>query len=346
MNKYIFTIPFLFFCCGGVEPPTRIYDGVVSLNTNLSASEPFSNYTAEYQAVFNARARGAQTAAPWASLNPTGSTYDLVAISNPYFGLTALKDMGFEAIFLNIPIIAIDKRSMPADIITLPFDDPAVKARFRALLDIINDQLHDKVKYIAFGNEVDTYFATYPEEWEAYISLVEDARNYIRSIRPEILVAVTTTFQGATVNDTDQISLLNATLDVVSITYYPISSNFIPRDPASVKEDVLKMIAIANDKPIVVQEWGYPSSVALGSSDQKQSDFFSYSFDQLSLHGQAHFPFVSFFKYRDWDDAHVKSLTGQTAGGNFYEFMSSLGLKRNDGSTKAAWKVIEAELKK
>lgn len=290
MKKYALIFWLSAFSCGNEDPTSSTFDGIISMNTNLSASEPYGNYTLEYQAVFDAGARGAQTAAPWASLNPTGSTFELAPINNPYFGLTALKNIGFEAIFLNIPIVTIDKRSMPADIIALSFDNAAVKARFRALLDHINDQLNDRVKFVAFGNEVDTYFSTRPEEWPAYISLIEDARNHLRSTRPEISVAVTTTFQGASVDAASHISLLNANMDVVSLTYYPISSSFIPRDPSSVNSDVSKMLALANGKPVVVQEWGYPSSTALGSGEQKQADFFSNSFDELSRHGQTRFP--------------------------------------------------------
>ncbi|MBS1680340.1 MAG: glycosyl hydrolase 53 family protein [Bacteroidetes bacterium] len=346
MKHILFCSLLLFSCSKNNTPSPVTFSGVVSLNTNLSASEPLSNYTTEYHAVYSLGARGAQTAAPWGSLNPTGSTYNLSSISNPYFGLEALKTIGFESIFLNIPIVAINKRTMPADIINLPFDDPAVKDRFHALVDAIKDQLNDNVKYVALGNEVDTYFSTHPSEWPAYISLVEDARSYLRSIKPNIQVGVTTTFSGASVIAADQVKLLNTNMDVVALTYYPTGNNFMVNDPASVKDDVAKMIVLAAGKPVVVQEWGYPSSTVLGSSEQKQSDFLSNSFAQLKAQGSAHFPFVSFFKYRDWDAAYVQTITGQTAGQNFYEFMSSLGLKKYDGSIKASYSVLQSELKK
>ena len=347
MQKYLFSFLVLFLSCSKDEPTLQTkFSGIISLNTNLSASEPFSNYLAEYQAAYNAGARGAQTAAPWGSLNPTGTTYDFAALSNSFFGLATLKNIGFDALFLNIPIIAIDKRSMPADIISLAFDDPTVKSRFRGLLDAIKDLLNDRVKYVAFGNEVDTYFATRPSEWTAYRNLVEDARSYLKTLKPNIQVAVTTTFSGASASVPAEVNALNSTMDVVALTYYPISTNFIPRDPVTVKDDVAKMLLLANGKPIVMQEWGYPSSSVLTSSDKKQSDFISNSFTQLKEKGPSVFPFVSFFKYRDWNAAYVQMLTNQTAGQSFYEFMASLGLKKNDGTSKSAFQIIEVELKK
>lgn len=327
-------------------PAPSTFGGIVSVNANLSSSEPLSNYTSDYQAVYSIGARGAQTAAPWVSLNPTGSTFDFSMIANPYFGLSALESIGFEAIFLNIPIVAIDKRTMPADIASLAFDDPIVKGRFHALIDVIKDQLTDRVKYVALGNEVDTYFASHPSEWTAYVSLVEDARNYLRSLKPNIQVGVTTTFEGASSTAASQVASLNANMDIVALTYYPTGSSFVVHDPATVKDDVAKMTALANNKPVVVQEWGYPSSGALGSSEQMQADFLANSFMQLKAQGSARFPFVSFFKYRDWNASYVETITGQTPGQNFYEFMSSLGLKKNDGSPKAGYTILVTELKK
>jgi len=347
MKKYALILLVVFFSCNKTKPTVSpTFDGIVSLNTNLSSSEPLTNYTIEYQAVYAMGAKGAQTAAPWGSLNPTGSTFDFSPISNPYFGLSTLKTIGFESIFLNIPIVAINNRSMPTDIVNLAFDNPTVKSRFHALIDAIKDQLNDNVKYIALGNEVDTYFASHPTEWTAYINLVEDARAYLQTFKPNIQVGVTTTFAAASSSAAGQVSLLNTNMDVVALTYYPTSSNFTVNDPAAVKEDIAKMIALAKGKPLVIQEWGYPSSTTLGSSEQKQADFLTNSFAQLKTRGPTNFPFVSFFKYRDWNAAYVQAITGQSAGQNFYEFMSSLGLKKNDGSEKAGYQVLATELKK
>ena len=66
---------------------------------------------------------------------------------------------------MKIPIITIDTRSIPADIIVLSFDNPIVKSRFRALIDAIANQLNDRVIYVALGNDVDTSFLTHPTEW-------------------------------------------------------------------------------------------------------------------------------------------------------------------------------------
>ena len=123
---------------------------------------------------------------------------------------------------------------MPADIAALAFDDAVVKSRFHALIDAIKDQIVSQVKYVALGNEVDTYFSTHPGEWTAYKNLVEDARIYLKSLKPNLIVGVTTTFDGATSKFVSQIQSLNTNMDAVMLTYYPTSTSFIVREPGTV----------------------------------------------------------------------------------------------------------------
>jgi hypothetical protein len=311
----------------------------------LSGEEPLQNYESEYLAIRGLGATGIQTAAPWASLNPTGTTYDLAPLANPFFGLTKLVDMGYETIFLNVPIIAINARSMPADIDDLPFDDPQVIQRFYALLDAIEGLLPAEVQYISFGNEVDTYFSTHPGELNSYQNLLDNGRSYLKSLRPSMKVGVTMTFAGYTSTFATQAQSLNMNMDIVVLTYYPLEGNgFFPRGPATVAEDVTKMVATSQGKPLIMQEWGYPSSSALGSSEDLQAAFMIQSLQEIEKQGTSKFPFVSFFKYRDWSPAFAASLTNQTLGQPFYEFMSSLGLKRNDGTVKAAYTILTSAI--
>ncbi len=224
--------------CGGTSDTTAIKP-VVSMNASISDSEltsGYTPYTTEYNAIYADGARGAQTAAPWSSLNPTGTTYDVTMVSNPYFGLNALAGYGFTSILINIPIVAINARTMPADIAGLAFDNATVIARYHALIDQVLTYLNSSVKYISLGNEVDTYLTATSSEWTAYKALIEDARTYIRQKKPNIKVGVTTNFDGFIGNASAQtavnIASLNANMDVIILTYYPTGVNFVPRDPS------------------------------------------------------------------------------------------------------------------
>lgn len=318
--------------------PTTSFAGVVSFNATLSRSEPIANYAAEYRAIAAAGVKGAQTAAPWNSLEPDSTGYDLTMLTNPFFGLGALSGYGFTTIFLNIPVVALADRTMPADIAGLNFNNATVKTRLRRLIDRVIPHLHSGVVYVAFGNEVDAYFSAHGGEWGQFIELVEDARVYLKSFRPMIRVGVTTTFAAATGSQAADIATLNANMDMIALTYYPVDpETFVPRDPSTVSADMQVMMNLSPTIPIVLQEWGYPSSRVLTSSEQEQAEFVAHSFTAWRSNGATRFPFISFFKWRDWDSAECQARSGQSPGQPLYEFLCSLGLLYNNQTQKAAY---------
>ena len=343
-------IMMLSACGGGGGSDSTAFNPVVSMNANIG-SESITNYTAEYNAIYTAGARGAQTAAPWSSLETgtTGYTLFMVNDANTYFGLNALAaTYGFTSILINIPIVAIDKRTMPSDISGLAFDDPTVISRYRALIDNVAPFLNSSVKYISLGNEVDTYFNSNGGEAAAYKALIEDARAYIHTYNPNIKVGVTTTFDGFVGNASAQtksdVASLNANMDVIILTYYPTGALFVPRDPSTVGTDMALMVATAAGKPLVMQEWGYPSSTVLLSTEQMQADFITNTFTYWKMYGSNRIPYISFFKRRDWSTTDCATMTSQSAGQPFYEFMCSLGLLNNDTSPKLAYSSLTTEL--
>jgi len=238
---------------------------------------------------------------------------------------------------------------MPADISATAFNDASVKTRYRQLLDKIittDNLINSSVKYISLGNEVDTYLSTHTSEYAQYKELIEDARTYLKTLKPNILVGVTTTFEGYSSTQKTNVATLNANMDVIILTYYPIDgSTFVPRDPTTALTDMQVMIANAGGKQIILQEFGYPSSsTTINSSTTKQSDFIRESFSAWRTIGTDKIPFISFFKYRDWNDSHVNTITGQVAGHKFWEFMRSLGLKNNDGTSKTAYTTFTQQI--
>ncbi len=319
--------------------------GVVSMNSNLSSEDPLENYISEYEAIYKLGSRGAQTAAPWSSLNPTELQYDLGALNNPYFGISKLKDLGFEEVLLNIPIVALSERKMPTDIASLTFNDPIVKERIHQMIEQLSPFL-PSVTYLALGNEVDTYFNSHQSEWLAFVELINDARTYIKNKYPQLQIGVTTTFDGYSHVQKDFVITLNKEMDVVILTYYPTTSGFMVKSPETVQADVELMVDLSEGKPVVLQEAGYPSSSALGSSESLQDQFVQNIFNVWRKQGNQKIPFISFFKYRDWSPSFVQQFTGQSSGQPFYEFMSSLGLVRHDQSAKPAIETLKNELKK
>lgn len=334
-----------------VDAPPAPFAGVLSLNTNLSRTDPYSDYRVEYPATYAIGARGAQTAAEWKALEPTHTgdpcttpVPDMTMITNPFFGLAQLEADGFTDVLLNLAIISMKDRVMPCDLAGLPFDDPAVIARYHAMLDRVLPYLGDNIKYISLGNEVDSYFKQpgNGDEWAAYKALIEDARTYLRTIRPGTIVGVTTTFEGASVTFPTEVASLNEHMDVVILNYYPLDfTTFQPRPPSTVAADMATMVSIAGTRPLVLQEWGYPAATSLGSSDAAQAEFITNTFAAWASHGAAKIPFLSLFKRRDWTQAFCDAMCPVSPAPPicvaFGAYLCSLGMLRNDGTTRPAY---------
>jgi hypothetical protein len=153
---------------------------------------------------------------------------------------------------------------------------------------------------------------------------------------------VTTTFPGATSEYVANIESYNDVMDVVMMTYYPVDfQTYVPRAPSTVAPDLAAAVAVSLGKPLVFQEWGYPSSTVLQSSEALQAQFVTNSFEEWSLYGDGVIPFLSFFKWRDWSSAQcTMSSGGEHAGEPLYEFLCSLGILNHDGTPKAAYQAL------
>jgi hypothetical protein len=108
------------------------------------------------------------------------------------------------------------------------------------------------------------------------------------------------------------------------------------------------MVALAGGKPLIMQEWGYPTSATLSSSEAKQADFVTNTFASWASHGRDKIPFISFFKRRDWNQAHCDALCPVSPAPPqctpFIAYNCSLGLLNHDGSPKAAHATLLGEV--
>ena len=75
-----------------------------------------------------------------------------------------------------------------------------------------------------------------------------------------------------------------------------------------------------------------------------QADFITNTFTYWKMYGSNRIPYISFFKRRDWSTTDCATMTSQSAGQPFYEFMCSLGLLNNDTSPKLAYSSLTTEL--
>jgi hypothetical protein len=101
----------------------------------------------------------------------------------------------------------------------------------------------------------------------------EDALAYVHLRAPRIRVGVTSTFGGASGSFPAEVERLNEQSDVFLLTYYPLGPGFLVQPPSSPLVDFPRMVSLAGNRPVILQEMGYPSSPLLGSSETMQVEF-------------------------------------------------------------------------
>lgn len=130
------------------------------------------------------------------------------------------------------------------------------------------------------------------------------------------------------------------------VNYYPINSDFSVKDPSVVQTDIDELTSIYSGKIIFITETGYPSSSALGSSEEKQKEFIREIFKAWDKH-KSQIKLINFVWLHDLSKSEVDLFTkyyGISTQG-FREFLRTLGLRTYSGKDKQAFIALKAEAK-
>lgn len=355
-----------------VVMPEAVKPGVLAISASMRL-EPFPTTVDEYLALadeavnlsYSAGARGQMTTYTWKKLEPTQGSYDAKEWSGLDWWMTQSQKRG-QVNYIGIQLINTTQREMPAGLDGLAFDSAQVKARFHALLDKLIGLYKGRIRYLSLGNEVDAYLRARAqagdEQWGAYQRFYEDAMAYAHKLDPAIKVGVTATFDGALGPSLTQIKALNVQSDVLILTYYPLRYDSVTyavsvRDPSEVAGDFLRMRAWAGSRPLVLQEVGYPASdLNIKSSEQMQAAFvrqvflaWSESASSALAQAEQPIPFLNLFPLHDFSASDCAFFTSYYGAGNipgFGDFLCSLGLRKTDGTPRAAWSTLLDEAKK
>lgn len=243
---------------------------------------------------------------------------------------------------IGLQVINTVTRDVPSDLTSAAWDSPAMRSRGKALLDQLAAGLQGRVTYLSIGNEVDIHLST-TGEWAAYKAFLEDVAAYARAKWPGVKVGTTLTFSGAQAHPAEAAQLTSA-CDLLIFTYYPLGAGFVPLAPTRPATDLPAMVALAGNRPVVVQEFGYPADAAtLGSSEAAQAAFITSGLTTWSSIGAAKMPFLNVFLLHDFDQASVNAFAsyyGLPSDAGFKAYLGSLGLRRNDGTPKQAWAAL------
>jgi len=348
-----------------LEPGSQLAPGT-RVGVIYSASDPVSGPAAGplWEQAVAGGADTYQLAIPWTTLEPTPGQIDLTT-------LTTLLDIVVAARFTPYLVIMTANTNLldvPADLKDpndpsrlrpdLTWNSPEVLDRFGALLDGVAPALHDTGGfYLSVGNEVDILLSRSPAEAQAFAGFVSAARDRVHALappgEPPLAVGANLTFE---VLERPQSAGVAARVlpqcDWASFTYYP-TPGFGVLDPSLVGEHLDAYLALAGEKPVLLQEVGYPSGwrdapagtpgagpgggPGNGSSESAQASFLRELKSGVLARPQIRF--VSVLHLADWSGPTLdrfEQLYG-LSDPRFREFLGTLGLAWEDATPKAGY---------
>lgn len=311
------------------------------LEPPLTADNAIERYTEAMELADDAGVNGNFIAKSWRELEPSAGEYALDDLQGDLSYRTGVYN---HLEMIGIQVINTTNRETPPDLLDVPFDAPEMIERFQRLFDALLPVFNDRVVYFAIGNEVDAYLSAHPDEWQSYKIFYEASLAYIHQTAPQLKVGVTTTFNGAAAYP-DEVADLNAMSDVFIMTYYPLNMDFTVRPPDAPLTDFPQMVAWAGDKPLLLQEVGYPAAESLGSSEAAQTEFVHQVFDAWEANA-ADIPFLSYFALGDFSDELCTTFMayyGLPDAQLFRDYLCTLGLLKADGTHRAAYQAMVDE---
>jgi hypothetical protein len=260
---------------------------------------------------------------------------------------------GFEiSLVVNLIHTAV-RGPVPADLEEIDFDDPEFIRRFSKFILAFLERY--PVNYLSLGNEVNDYFINHRDEIESYQIFFDQVSEVIHQEYPDIMLGMTFAYHDAeSQGGLDIIQELNRG-DFVPYTLYLYSPGFVfNRDPGELDSYLENMIDIAEGKPIAVVEIGWNTSPNLSGSEEDQAEFVREAINGLQKHA-ADIEFLSWFSLhdRDLENSYQSALTfiphrpdlvdDDEFMNTFVDFLNFLGLRKIDGTPKAAWYVFQDE---
>ena len=273
----------------------------------------------------------------WAELEPEAGRFNLKPLTD---SLDYTVRRGLQP-FICLQVINTTRREVPADLADVAFDDERMIERFAAFLEALSKHAAGRVAYLSIGNEVEVYLDRHAGEWQRYERFYGRAAATARRLLPGVKIGVTGMLEGLRRGAGERLRKLQQTSDVVILTYYPLDG-FDMRAPSTVAADFALMLEFAGDKPLLLQEVGYSSAAANGSDEARQAAFHLAALAEWRKAG-ARIPLYNLFLLHDLDAAACGKLARyyELAHAPAFEaLLCNLGLRRTDGTPKAAWHAL------
>jgi hypothetical protein len=325
-----------------IEPANPVPCGQRLLGIAISEGE--IGFEAAFREVRKAGIQIVELNLPWDMFEQEKGKYQ-----DPYGLLPATAYYGANNIQVcfSLAVINTVKRTTPAYLNGLEWDDPEVVGAFNRLMDWFLAQVPNNVTVaaISVGNEVDLYLEGEPS-WKRYSHFVESTIRHLRERHPKIRYGVKTTVtEGVFGGELDQVRNVNQWSDVIMLNLYPQDESFQVDDPKTIHQHLDRIVHAFPDKTVWMTELGYQSGEKhCGSSPAKQARFYHEFFRAWDKH-RDQIQMVMINWLHDQPARQVEEWTKYygLAAPAFAEFLATLGLRHADGTDKPAWKQIVAE---
>ena len=244
-------------------------------------------------------------------------------------------------VMLCINPVDATRRRTPADLNDVAWDDPALLARFVALLDHVATQTPNLTLIgLSFGNDVDVLLADDADAWAAYTRFFVAARAHANTLWPNLPVGVKLTARGF-LNGGEHAAALAAASDALMVNYTALTPASRVETPAAVRRTLARLLAATDGRPLWFTELGCPSGRACGSNEAAQAEFFK-NFGRWRTPHAAQVPRVCVKWLNDLGDEAVDARTAGDVASTpaLRAGLATVGVQRHDGSPKQAVREI------
>jgi parallel beta-helix repeat protein len=210
--------------------------------------------------------------------------------------------------------------------------DPEFRSRW--VDHVRNISAEWEMEYYCLGNEVNSYHSWHSEnaaDFEAnFPSLMAASYAAIKEASPDTKVVLTFRLLELYYHDNlDLLELFDGTMcDIMAFTSYPSRTGDY-ETPADLPDDYYTRIADHTGiMPLAIAELGWTTHAAFGGDEDEQAEFLTWFLDNTR-----DIP----WEYVQWLELHDLRPEGSSTS-----HAQSVGLRRNDGTPKAAWDVWTA----
>lgn len=299
----------------------------------------------------------------WNQIEAAGSGITSGAFADPSNAMSALNALAISdgiKVTLRIHPVDIPGKYVPSDLTAMRFNHATLKTRAKAMLNFVFTRISPaNMTHLIMGNEIDGYNPGADTNfWLDYADFLFEMNAHLITNFPSVKIGFVITSRGATdatlilpssgnQRAVDIFAGWMGTVDLLGITYYPLSTSLQMKPNSEVAALFQNLVAFTN-KPIHIEEVGYSSSTTTAGSDSLQAEFFCEVIKAWDSHA-AKIPSLSILRMVDktrTDAESVANTYGLAGNENFIEYIRSLGIRTTTNQAKESFTLLDSELQK